>query len=223
VEELNTEKDLGQVLNAYYNLALALNSFQRNEEVSIKELAERAGVHWNTAKKALLFFEVVKTIIPKFEVTQNLRFKIVEKQDPFEVVEGIFGSLEMRVITKMMLCRAVDSSNARSLVEVLSSGEKEVLPQLISKGYVNSAEGLYYLSRRGVTMGGLGLKKLIEAGIPLPWQRTTMLISHAHEIGSILLEGREKIPTMVPSPSWSPRLGGLDSEGWCLKVEERSC
>lgn len=173
-EILEIGKNLGEVLKSYHRVAVALNSFKEQKVLTIKELADRAKVHWNTAKKALLFFDMIKTVIPEFELSPDLKFKVIKKPDPFKAVEGIFSSLEMRVLTKMMLCRALDPESARSLKEILSKNEFEVLPKLISKGYVNSFEGLYYLSRRGISIGGLGLKKLIESGVALPWQKTSI-------------------------------------------------
>ncbi len=179
MEELfESREDLGKVLESYQRIAVSLNGFQENQSISVNELAGSARVHWSTAKKALLFFDAIKTIIPDFELSPDARmkFRIIAKSSAFKAVKSIFGSLEMRVLTKMMLCRAMDPENARSFKEVLEPQEFEVLPELISRGFVNSLEGLYYLSRRGISIGGLGLKKLIDSGIQLPWQKTSVVL-----------------------------------------------
>jgi hypothetical protein len=219
-EDQKLTEDLGETLKTYYHLALALNSFQKGQEISIRELAERAKVHWSTAKKAMLFFELVKPVMPKFELSQDFKLKLVQKQDSFEAVEGIFSSLEMRILTKMMLCKATNLENARPLVEILNQKEIEILPQLISRGYINSTDGRYYLSRRGANMGSLGLKKLIETGIPLPWQTPIIVEYPICEDFKIISLLKERGTEIGVHQVWQSVPTGIDAEGWRLSTEE---
>lgn len=168
--ELQEEKAyLGEALENYRRLAIALNVFPENKEISIKELADEAKVHWITARKALLFFDIVKTVIPKFQLTPDMKFQVIERPSALEAVDGVFESSQMRVLTKMMLCRATSPETARSLNEILTKPEFDTLEKLTSKGFVNVVEGLYYLSRRGISFGSIGLKRITDLGIPLPW------------------------------------------------------
>lgn len=165
------ERSLGKTLDTYRNLAVTLNSFPKEKEITIKDLAEKAQVHWNTAMKALLFFHQVSPIIPKFKLRSSLKFQIVEKPGAMEAVEGIFDSGEMRILTKIMLHKATNPANAQKMNKMLSEDEKHLLPDLIERGFVNSTEGCYYLSKRGQSLGSLGLQKIVELGIPLPWEK----------------------------------------------------
>lgn len=175
-EFLEEKASLGEALETYRRLAIALNVFPKNREISIKELADQANVHWVTARKALVFFDLVKTIIPKFELTPSFKFQVIERPSALEAVDGIFESSEMRILTKMMLCRATSPESARSLNEILKKQEFAALERLTSKGFVNVVEGRYYLSRRGISFGSVGLKRITDLGIPLPWEETKTTI-----------------------------------------------
>lgn len=161
---------LSKTLDLYRNIAVAINSFPREEKISVKDLAERANVHWSTAKKALFFFNKIEPLVPKFELIENLRFQVKEKPSAIDAVEGIFESQEMRILTKMMLTEATDQEKARKLNEMLTAEERSFLSDLIEKGYVNSINGNYYLSTRGQSLGSMGLRKIVELNIPLPWE-----------------------------------------------------
>lgn len=167
--EETPEENIGKTLNIYRQLAIAMNLFPKERKASIKDLAELTKVHYNTAKKALLFFHQLNSVIPKFEI-EDVGFKVVSKPDAMEAVEGIFESLEMRVLTKMMLLRAIDSDKAQKLEDVLTEEEKNILPKLIERGYVNSIEGRYFLSPRGRSLGSMGLSRIVKLNIPLPWE-----------------------------------------------------
>jgi len=151
-----------------------MNAFQREKNVSIKDLAELAQVHYNTAKKALWFFHQLDSVIPKFEIEET-GFRIVSKPDALEAVEGIFESLEMRILTKMMLVRATDPDKARRLDDVLTEEERNILPKLIERGFVNSIEGQFFLSARGRSLGSMGLSRIVKLNIPLPWESQARL------------------------------------------------
>jgi len=167
--EESPQVSIGKMLNIYRELAIALNSFPEGTALSIKDLAEKAQVHYNTAKKALLFFYWIDPLIPKFKM-QGRSFKVVSKPNALEVVEGLFESLEMRVLTKMMLLEATDADRARKLDDILTEEEKSILPRLIERGYVNSIEGLFFLSQRGQALGSMGLSQIVKLNIPLPWE-----------------------------------------------------
>jgi hypothetical protein len=62
----------------------------------------------DTAKKALPFSEVVKIIIPKFEATQDLRLRILEKQDPRRAKASAGTAL---AFTSDLSVRSVTSTN----------------------------------------------------------------------------------------------------------------
>lgn len=169
IAEGSQEEHLGKTLNIYRQLAIAMNSFPRERDVSIRDLAEAAQVHYNTAKKALLFFHQIDSVIPKFQIEES-GFRVVSKPNALEAVEGIFESLEMRIVTKMMLSNAIDSDKAQKLDEVLTEEERNMLPKLIEKGLVNSFEGRYFLSSRGLSLGSMGLSRIVRLNIPLPWE-----------------------------------------------------
>ena len=168
VEE-SLEDNIGKTLNIYRELAIALNSFPKGKTLAIKDLAEKAQVHYNTAKKALIFFRQVDSVIPKFQIEKGA-FRVTAKPNALEAVEGLFESLEMRVLTKMMLVNAVAAGEARKLDDLLTNEEKSILPTLIERGYVNSNEGQYFLSTRGQSLGSMGLSRIVKLDIPLPWE-----------------------------------------------------
>jgi hypothetical protein len=174
------EDKIGKTLNIYRELAIALNTFQEAENVSIKDLAEAARVHYNTAKKALMFFRQIDSVMPRFEI-EEAGFTVVSKPSALKAVEGIFESLEMRILTKMMLVEADNASKARKLDDVLTEEEKGILPELIERGFVNSAEGMYFLSAQGRTLGSMGLSRIVELNIPLPWEKRATLSSLKEE------------------------------------------
>lgn len=173
VEE-SLEDNIGKTLNIYRELAIALNSFPKGKTLAIKDLAEKAQVHYNTAKKALIFFRQVDSVIPKFQIEKGA-FRVTAKPNALEAVEGLFESLEMRVLTKMMLVNAVAAGEARKLDDLLTNEEKSILPTLIERGYVNSNEGQYFLSTRGQSLGSMGLSRIVKLDIPLPWENRSGL------------------------------------------------
>ncbi len=160
---------LGKTLDIYRNIAVAINSFPREKKISVKDLAEKANVHWNTAKKALVFFSRISPLVPRFELMENHRFEVKEKPSAMDAAEGIFESQQMRILTKMMLAEVTESEKARKLDKVLTTEERSFLADLIEKGYVNSINGSYYLSKRGQSIGSMGLRKIVELNVPLPW------------------------------------------------------
>ena len=163
------EDSIGKTLGIYRELAIALNSFPKGKTLLIKDLAEKAQVHYNTAKKALIFFHQVDSVIPKFQIQEGA-FKVTSKPSALEAVEGLFESREMRVLTKMMLVDAICAEKAQKLDDLLTKEERDVLPALIERGYVNSIEGMYYLSSRGQSLGSMGLNRIAKLDIPLPWE-----------------------------------------------------
>jgi len=166
------EKKLGKTLEIYRKLAIAINSFQRGEKISVKDLAKRANVHWNTAKKALLFLHSIAPLIPEFELETDLEFRIQKKPNAMKAVEGIFESKELRILTKMMLAEVTEPQKAGKLKDILTPDERSGLTDLIERGYVNSVNGNYYLSKRGQSVGSMGIRRIVELDIPLPWEQT---------------------------------------------------
>lgn len=169
--EKKLHEDLGKTLNTYRELAIAMNSFPEDVELSISDLCKKADVHYNTARKALHFFKAICSVVPEFSIEKK-GFRIVGKNDAINAVNGIFESFEMRILTKMMLVKATSAESARNLKDVLTEEEMTVLPRLIERGFVNSIEGQYFLSSRGSSLGSMGLSQIVELGIPLPWERT---------------------------------------------------
>jgi hypothetical protein len=179
--EESPEERIGKILNIYRELAIALNSFPKEATLSIGDLARKAQVHYSTAKKALLFLHQIDSLIPKFKI-QGKYFKVISKPNALEAVEGIFESLEMRVLTKMMLVEATSLERARKLDDLLTEEEKNILPRLVEMGYINSIEGRFFLSQRGQSLGSMGLSRIVKLNIPLPWEnraRTTQLETSA--------------------------------------------
>ena len=69
--------DLPENLEKYFRIALNMNSFPIGVDIPISELAKKAGVHINTAKKGLLFFyELNKIGIPTIKFIPK-RSKII--------------------------------------------------------------------------------------------------------------------------------------------------
>jgi len=196
------EKELGKTLNIYRKLAIAINSFPREENISVNDLAEKAGVHWNTAKKALLFFYKIAPLIPKFQLISNLRFRVMQKPHAMAAVEGIFESKEMRILTKMILVKATEPQEARKMKDILTTEERSVLSNLIEKGYVNSVNGKYYLSKRGQSVGSMGIRKIVDLNIQLPWEtQIGVPVSESKPIPPRVLER----PTHVPHSIYPPQ------------------
>lgn len=166
-----SEKELGKTLEIYRRIAIILNGFPRDRTISIGDLAKRADVHWNTARKALLLLNAVNKMTPRFELESASKFRIVKKPNAFEAVEGIFESLEMRIVVKLMLRNATEERTAQQIQEFLREDERQVLQDLVSKGFVNSSEGRFYLSKRGQSLASLGMRELVEYGIELPWEK----------------------------------------------------
>lgn len=165
------ESKLGKTLEVYRKISVTLNSFPAGEKISVKDLATKSQVHWNTAKKALLFFNSIEPVIPKLRMESESKFQIIEKPDAVQAVEGIFESLEMRVIVKLMLKNALEQKTALKAEEFLDEEEKGVVQELVSKGFVNSIEGNFYLSKRGQSLASIGMRRLVELDITLPWEK----------------------------------------------------
>lgn len=166
------DAELGKTLDIYRRISIALNAFPRNEKISVEDLARKAGVHWNTAKKAVLLFATIDRITPKFQIESKSRLRIIRKPSAIEAVDGVFESLEMRILVKLMLQNATEEETAQKVDEFLNEEEKRVLQELISKGFINSIEGRFYLSRRGQSLASIGLRELVELGIELPWEKS---------------------------------------------------
>ncbi len=63
--------EVGKTLQKYLEIAVALNSFPLNETFTVYQLAEKAGVHYMTAKKALVFFARTMPQVPNFELVKK--------------------------------------------------------------------------------------------------------------------------------------------------------
>lgn len=192
-KEIDTE--LGKTLDIYRRISIALNAFPKNEKISIEDLATKAGVHWNTAKKAVLLFATIDRITPKFELESKSKLRIIKKPDAIEAVDGIFESLEMRILVKLMLQNATEEETAQKISEVLNEEERKVLQELISKGFINSIEGRFYLSKRGQSLASIGLREIVELGIELPWERSLKRVNF-DQLGEAI-EGRYTYPRLV--------------------------
>jgi hypothetical protein len=165
------ENQLGKTLEAYRKVSIALNALPNEEKISIKDLALKANVHWSTAKKALLFFGMMSPLVPKFRMISGTKFRILEKPDAIDAVEGVFESGEMRTLVKLMLVEAIEENNAIEVDDFLSPEEKTILQELIYKGLVNSVEGCFYLSKKGQSLASIGVRRLVDLGIELPWDK----------------------------------------------------
>jgi hypothetical protein len=167
--EETREEAIGKTLGIYRELAIALNRFPKGQPLSIREFADQTNVHYNTAKKALLFFHLIDSVMPKFQMQEG-EFRVISKPNALEAVEGLFESREMRILTKMMLLNAVDAEKAQKFDDILTNEERPILSQLIERGFVNCIEGRYYLSSQGQSLGSMGLSKIVKLNIPLPWE-----------------------------------------------------
>lgn len=174
------EKDiLGETLAKYQEIALIMNSFPTQKKNSIEELAEKANVHWNTAKKALAFFLLSEPILPCFRIDKDFRFTILEKPRAIDAVNVIYESDEMRVITKMMLKKITNKQRGLKIEELknLIYNDISTVYSLLEKGYINSEDGVFYLSFRGKILGNTGIKKILELGLSLPWEEKSREIT----------------------------------------------
>lgn len=166
-------EDFGSTLTKYFHVALAMNYFPENSEISIEELADTAQVHWNTAKKAMMFFGAVKPIIPDFKIESNSKIRIKKKPEAMLVLDAIFLSLEFKITAKMLLEKLTSKERGQditTLTRFLNHEELDYLPMLTQKGLVNTEEGFFYLSDKGSLVGNIGVKKIADIGIPLPWE-----------------------------------------------------
>jgi len=169
------EETFGETLTKYAKVALALNRFPEKKVIPVDALAEEADVHWNTAKKALLFFYKIKPIMPDLVIEENSKFTVFNKPTAMESIDTLFSSLEMRITTKMLLSKMTSKRRGLKkyeLSDLLEKIEIEKIHKLIEKGLVNSEEGYYYLSSKGIILGNIGVKELTNLGIPLPWEES---------------------------------------------------
>jgi len=203
--EESLEEILGKTLNIYRELAISMNSFQKTSRVSVRDLAKKADVHYNTAKKALLFFHQLNSVVPKFEIEESF-FRVTTKPSALEAVEGIFESLEMRILTKMMLVMATDSDKAQKLDDLLMKAERKILPKLIERGFINSIEGRYFLSKRGVSLGSMGLSRIVKLNIPLPWETQARHLRRPRQLSKTVLDLKRRCHYRSSRPSILYRL-----------------
>ncbi len=68
---IDYSREIGKTLQKYLEIAVTLNSFPLNETFTVNQLAERAGVHYMTAKKALLFFKTTIPQVPNFKLVKK--------------------------------------------------------------------------------------------------------------------------------------------------------
>ena len=68
---IDFSEEVGKTLQKYLEIAVTLNSFPLHETFTVSQLAERAGVHYMTAKKALLFFKWTMPHIPDFKLIKK--------------------------------------------------------------------------------------------------------------------------------------------------------
>jgi len=69
----------------YSRIALAMNKFRIGETFTIQDLATEANVHWNTAKKALVFFKVIQELDPpKVKMTKKGKFILFRNSSRME-------------------------------------------------------------------------------------------------------------------------------------------
>jgi len=187
------EETFGETLTKYAKVALALNRFPEKKLIAVDALAEEANVHWNTAKKALLFFHKVKPIMPDLYIQENLKFTVYNKPTAMKSIDTLFASLEMKIATKMILNKITAKERGLKKYELnkyLGSDEIENISKLIEKGLVNSEEGYYYLSSKGTILGNIGVKEIVNLGIPLPWEETRVFSNHKSIYKSIFKKER---------------------------------
>lgn len=218
------DSELGKMLETYRKVSIVLNSFPIEEKISVKDLAERANVHWNTAKKALLFFGMLNQLVPRFRMESSSKFRVVKKPSAVEVVDGVFESSEMRILVKLMLRNAIDERTAQKIVQ-FSARDNQVLQELISKGFVNSLEGRFYLSKRGQSLASIGIKRLVDLGIELPWDKTQTLttlpertIERDH---SLWFQGRTRRDINAPKRIFRGWQTSRDYQGWQTSRDNR--
>ena len=170
-----------------------MNSFPFQKNNSIEELAEKADVHWNTAKKALAFFLLSEPILPRFRIDKDFRFTILEKPRAIDAVNIIYESDEMIIITKMMLKKITDKQKGLKMEELKSLGYNDIsaVYSLLEKGYINSEDGVFFLSFRGKILGNTGIKKILDLGLSLPWEE------NSREITPYTKEIRKRSVTIV--------------------------
>jgi len=68
---IDYSEEVGKTLQKYLEIAMTLNSFPLHETFTVSQLAERAGVHYSTAKKALLFFIQTLPHVPNFKLVKK--------------------------------------------------------------------------------------------------------------------------------------------------------
>ena len=68
---IDYSEEVGKTLQKYLEIAMTLNSFPLNKTFTVSQLAEKAGVHYMTAKKALLFFIKTMPQVPNFKLVKK--------------------------------------------------------------------------------------------------------------------------------------------------------
>lgn len=169
---LDEKELLGETLLKYREIATIMNSFPLDQEISVDQIAEVANVHWKTAKKALAFFCLSKPIIPDFTIDNNFKIRIVKKPQAMKAIDIHFESDLMKILTKMLIKKMINLKRGLTIDLMklfLLKQEIGFIPSLIEKGYINSEEGVYYLSERGKIIANMGIQKITDMGYQLPW------------------------------------------------------
>lgn len=91
--------------------------------------------------------------------------------ETFKIVDELFESLRMRVLTKMMLAGMTSYEKGSQMCDMLTRDEYKMLSTLVETGFVDWRLGKYYLTRRGCSIGSMGLKKLVDMNVTLPWEK----------------------------------------------------
>jgi predicted transcriptional regulator len=211
------EEELGNTLSKYAQVAISMNRFPEKTPISIREIAEEAKIHWNTTKKALIFFESIAPIIPKFEFIENKgKIQLLKKPKAIIALNKLFSSMEMKITTKMMMEKITSKDRGakmKDLIKFLEEKEVKYLTNLLQKGLINSEEGRFYLSSKGKLIGNLGIKKLVNLGTLLPWEERDV-----NKKPTLRLKSINRTPTYQPGTFQTWKFEKIEKKGsiFCL-------
>ena len=99
----------------------------------------------------------------------------------------MYESDEMRVITKMMLKKITNKQRGLKMEELKNFIYNDIstIYSLLEKGYINSENGVFFLSFRGTILGNTGIKKILDLGLSLPWEEksreNTQYVKETHK------------------------------------------
>lgn len=157
-KQLRTYREMLRTLKGLLNLEM-------DRTVTVSEFAKEFNLNYQTVKRNLLMAEVCKLLFPEIALdTEEFKISVKRKPPITYVIDLLIEGVMHKVLTKMYLEKTFDAPSAIFL-EHLAKEEKEVLSDLLAAGYIiQTPEGSFYLSKKGITVGASGVNTLFKYG-----------------------------------------------------------